>query len=315
MGIFPFRNGKFTSLSEAVSLIQDGDIVAVGGNLSAREPMAVIREIIRQKKRNLHTVGGAHGIDIDLMCAGGVVGTVQNSFVGFEADFGLAPHFRRVVESGDVKVKETDCVAMLIQLRASQFGVPFMPSPPVAGTDVLKYNAEFKEIRCPFTGEKINLLPALRPNVAIIHAHMADEEGNVKLYPPYFADPLFVEASQKVIITVEKVITREEMKCIQSTIPYYEITAIVKAPVGAHPTSCYPDYSYDRSHIHDYVKIAQRGSDAFYSEYLKKYVFGPKSHQEYLELIGGDEKRKQLTKWSQDTECWMQLLSLEAATN
>lgn len=311
MGIFPFRDKKIMSLSEAAALVHDGDVVAIGGNLSAREPMGMIRELIRQGKRNLHTVGGAHGVDIDLMSAGGVVGTVQNSFVGFEADFGLAPNFRRMAEAGTIQVRETDCIAIMVQLRASQFGVPFMPTPVVDGTQVLEFNTDFRQMTCPFTGEKVNLLPALRPNVAIIHAHRADDQGNVKLYPPYFADLLFVEASEKIIVTVEKIITREEMKGIGSNIPYYEITAVVELPLGAHPTSCYPDYAYDRAHLSEYVKAAQGGPEAFSAQYLQKYIFNPKDHREYLELIGGEQKRAALMGWKQNEEKWKELMVQE----
>jgi len=308
MGIYPSKD-KQRSLSEAAALVQDGDIVAVGGNLSAREPMAMIRELIRQRKRNLHTVGGAHGIDIDLMCAGGIVSTVQNSYVGFEADFGLAPNFRRLVENQTVKVKETDCVAMLMQLRASQFGIPFMPSPPVQGTGILDFNPEFHPFQCPFTGEKINLLPAIKPNVAIIHAHRADKIGNIKLLPPYFADPLIVEASEKVIVTVEEVISEEEMKNLGAMLPYYEITAFVEVPFGAHPTSCYPNYTYDRKHIADYIEAAQKGPDEFKSHYLDCFVYECTSHEHYLERIGGTSKLSQLKSWKESIENWHGLLS------
>lgn len=311
MGIFPYKEGKIVSLSEAVSLVKDGNIVGVGGNLSAREPMGIIREIIRQGRKNLHTIGGAHGVDIDLLCAGGAVGTVQNSFVGFEADFGLAPNYRRAAESGAIHIKETDCIAVMMQLRASVFGIPFMPTPAVRGTDVLKFHPEVRQIECPFSGQQINLLPAVRPDVAIIHAHKADEEGNIKLHPPYFADLLLVEASDKVIVTVEEIISREEMREIGSNIPYYEVTAVVELPFGAHPTSCYPDYTYDRSHLAEYVKAAQAGPDAFRSRYLDRYVFGVKDHEEYLELIGGEEKLKALKSWRESRRRWQELLSAE----
>jgi len=311
MGIFPFRDNKIVSLSEAAALVNDNDIVAIGGNLSAREPMGMIRELIRQGKRNLHTVGGAHGVDIDLMCAGGIVGTVQNSFVGLEADFGLAPHFRRMAEEGTIRVRETDCIAVMTQLRASQFGLPFMPTPVVDGTQVLEFGTNVYRMACPFTGETVNLLPALRPNVAIIHAHRADDRGNVKLDPPYFADLLLVEASDKVIITVEKIITREEVKDIGSNIPYYEVTAIVELPLGAHPTSCYPDYLYDRAHLAEYMKAAQEGPEAFSSQYLQKYIFGPTDHGEYLELIGGEQKWAALRDWNKDEETWQGLMIRE----
>ena len=310
MGIYPSKN-KVKSISEAVSLIKDGDIIAVGGNLSAREPMALIREIIRQGKRNLHTVGSAHGIDIDLMCAGGVIGTVQNSFVGFEGDFGLAPNYRRMAEAGLIKVKETDCVAMLAQLRASVFGVPFMPMGPVRGTDILKFNPEIRSMECPFTGESINLLPAIRPDFAIIHAHKADSKGNIKLFPPYFIDNYFLEASKYVIVSVEEILSEEETKELSSTFPYYEITALVEIPFGAHPTSCYPDYTYDRKHIAQYVKIANQGIDEFRAKYLDKYVLEPKDNNEYIKLAGGIERLSRLRKWKESIDIWSNLVSQE----
>jgi len=310
VGIHPSKN-KLTSISEAIALIKDGDMIAVGGNLSAREPMALIREMIRQGKRNLHTVGGAHGIDIDLMCGGGIVGTVQNSFVGFEGDFGLAPNYRRMVEQGTVRAKETDCVAMMMQLRASVFGVPFMPMGPVRGTDVLKFNPEVKIMECPYTGESINLLPAIKPDFALIHAHKADSKGNVKLSAPYFADPLFVEASKNVIVSVEEIVSEEGLKELGATLPYYEITAVVEIPYGAHPTSCYPYYSYDRKHISEYTRIANQGVDEFRSRYLDRYVFEPKDHDEYMERAGGIEWLSKLTKWKESIEAWSSLLAQE----
>jgi glutaconate CoA-transferase subunit A len=312
MGVFASKKDKLMSLEKAVGLIRDGDIIALGGKLSAREPMGIVREILRQGKRNLHSIGGAHGMDIDLMCAGGVLGKVQHSYIGFESDFGLAPNYRRACESGSVQVKETDCAAMTMQLRAAQFGLPFIPTPLVAGTDILKYNDDVKQMACPYTGQKVNLLPAMRPNVVILHAHKADEEGNIKILPPFFADALLAETAEKVIVSVEEIIPRDEMKKIGSTIPYYLVAAIVELPLGAHPTSCYPMYTYDRAHMDLYVKLAQRGGDAFRSRYLDKFVYRSKSHADYLEAVGGEAKRRELSRWNENNECWMELLEKEA---
>lgn len=311
MGVFPSKTNKLMSLEQAVGLIRDGDIIALGGKLSAREPMGIVREIVRQGKRSLHSIGGAHGMDVDLLCAGGVLGIVQHSYVGFEADFGLAPNYRRACESGSVKVKETDCAAMTMQLRAAQFGLPFMPTPLVAGTDILKFNEEITQMTCPFTGQKVNLVPAMRPNVVILHAHKADEEGNIKILPPFFADAMLAETAEKVIVSVEEIISRDEMKKIGSTIPYYLVAALVELPLGAHPTSCYPSYTYDRAHMDMYVKAAQRGGDAFRSEYMDPFVYRCKSHADYLEAIGGDRKQNDLTRWSENKDCWLDLLTKE----
>lgn len=312
MGIYTDKN-KICSLSEAVSHISDGDIVAIGGNLSAREPMGLIREMIRQGKRELHTIGGAHGIDIDLMCAAGIVKTVQNSYVGFEADFGLAPNYRRMVEQGLVTAKDTDCVAVLTHLRGAVFGVPFMPMTLVRGTDILKLNPEIKTMACPFTGEQVNLVPTIKPDCAVIHAHKADQKGNVKLLPPYFADLLVVEASKRSIVSVEEIVSDEEMCEIGATLPYYEITAVVELPYGAHPTSCYPDYTYDRGHMAEYVKLAQQGADVFKEQYLDRYVSGPKDHKAYIESIGGLDRLSRLRDWNKGVEVWCGLLQAEAA--
>jgi glutaconate CoA-transferase subunit A len=311
MGVHTSKS-KICSMSEAVSKINDGDMIAVGGNLSAREPMGLIREIIRQNKHNLHCIGGAHGIDIDLLCAGGAVKTIQHSYVGFEADFGLAPNYRRAVEQGLVEPKDTDCVAVMTHLRATVFGVPFMPLTPIRGTDVLKFNPEAKIMDCPYTGQSVSLLPAIKPDCAVIHAHKADAKGNVKLFEPYFADLLASEASGQAIVSVEEIVSEEEMCQIGPNIPYYQVSAVVELPYGAHPTSCYPNYAYDRKHFAEYVRLAKQGRDVFDKQYLEKYVLEPKSHQGYLDLVGGMEYLKDLTKWSQSTQSWRGLLQESA---
>ncbi|QGP91630.1 Glutaconate CoA-transferase subunit A [Neomoorella glycerini] len=307
MGGFITKGEKIVSLKEAGQIIQDGNIIAVGGALSAREPIALIHEIIRQGKKNLMTIGGAHGLDIDLLCAGGVVGAVQNSFVGFEFDFGLAPNYRRACQSGKVQVRETDCNFTLQQLRAAQYGIPFMPMPRVGGTDILQLHPEFKTITCPFTGEKLTAVPALKPDVAIIHGYKADKRGNVHLTKPYFADVLMATAAEKTIVTVEEVVSEEEIRELGIVIPYYEVTAVVEVPFGAHPTACYPAYAYDRKHIAKYIQLAQEGEEIFRREYLDVFVYGSETQQEYLRRVGDEEHFKRLRAWRQDITSWMEV--------
>lgn len=295
---------KIIPLNAIKSFISDNQTIAVGGNLSSREPMGLIREIIRQGYKNLTTVGSSHGIDIDLLCAGGVVGTVQNTFVGFEYDFGLAPNYRRKVQEGKVIPKDTDCDFFVNQLRAAEYGVPFMPMPLVGGTDLLKLHPEYKTMECPYTGQKVTIVPALKPDVAIIHAHYGDSEGNVKLFRPHFADLLTATASKTTIVSVEEIVSEEKMKELGPELPGYHVNALVHLPFGAHPTSCYPNYVYDRKHFAHYVELAQKGQDVFDQEYLEKYVYGVKSHEEYLKLIGGTEKMAKLQGWNESISAW-----------
>ena len=288
-------------------------MIAIGGNLSAKEPMGLIREITRQSKRALHCIGGAHGIDVDLLCAGGTVKTVQHSYVGSEADFALAPNYRRAVEQGLVEPKDTDCVAVLTHLRATVYGLPFMPMTAVRGTDVLAFNPEVKTTDCPYTGQSINLLPAIKPDCALIHAHKADAKGNVKLFEPYFADLLVAEASGQAIVSVEEIVSEEEMRGIGPNIPYYLVSALVELPYGAHPTSCYPNYTYDRRHFAEYVRLANQGKEVFQEQSIAKYVMEPKSHKDYLALVGGTDYLAGLGKWHQNTHVWCSPLQQAAA--
>lgn len=308
MGVFTDRN-KLVTMEKAASIINDGDIVAVGGGLCMREPIALLRELMRQGRRDLHLVGTAHGFDVDFACGGGIVGAVQETHVSFEQDFGLAPNYRRACETGQVKIRENCCNTIIMQLRASEFGIPFVPVRSIKGSDEIKLHPEFKPMVDPFTRKKVVLVPALVPDVAIIHAQKADIHGNLKIMPPYVADVLFIRASKKVIVTVEEIIPEKEMVEEGPTIPYYETTAVVEAPFGAHPTSCYPYYAYDREHISEYIKSAGESAEAFKERYLNKYVYGVKSPEEYLVKIGGKAKRDRLASWKESQERWMELFS------
>src|SRR5437773_6523473 len=288
---------KRMSLAEAACIVQDGMTIAIGGGLSCREPMALLRELVRQGRRNLRAVGTAHGVDVDLLCGAGAISVVEESYVGFEHDFGMAPNFRRVCENGQVQMHDTCCHTILQQLRAAEFGVPFLPVRSVQGTDFLKLHPEYKTMTCPFTGLPLVLVPALSPDVAIVHAHYGDAQGNLKILPPLVADLFFIRASKHVIATVEKLLPTDELQEMEPNVPYFWVESVVEVPYGAHPTSCYPFYAYDRAHLSEYYQAAQAGPDAFANEYLAPFVFEPVSHDDYLSRIGGLAKRQLLEGW------------------
>ena len=307
MGVFTQRN-KLTTLKEAAEMVSDGDKVAIGGGLCLREPIGLIMELIRQGKRNLHLIGTAHGFDVDLCCGGGIAGAVEETHVSFEQDFGLALNYRRACETGKVKVYESCCNTLINQLRAASFGMPFVPMRSIKGSDELLMHPEFKVIDDPYSGKKVVLVPALIPDVAIIHADKADVRGNLKILPPYVADVLMIRAANKAIITAEEIVSEEEMKRRGPTIPSYETTAVVELPFGAHPTSCYPHYVYDREYISEYMRASREGPEAFKERYLDKYVHGVNGHDEYVELIG-EERFARLASWKESRERWMELFT------
>src|ERR1700712_3510162 len=150
MSSFHFGGDKRTSLAEAAARVGDGALVALGGGLCARLPMALVRELVRQDRRALPLVGSAHSIDVDLLIAAGAVKVCEESYVGFEQDLGLAPAFRRAAETKTIESRESCCVSILTQLRAAEMGVPFLPVRGVKGTDMLRLHPEYGLVSCPF---------------------------------------------------------------------------------------------------------------------------------------------------------------------
>jgi len=300
VGLHPHAD-KATGLAEAVARIRDGDLLALGGGLSARLPMAAVRELIRQGRTGLHLIGSAHSIDVDLLVAAGAVRRCEESYVGFEQDLGLAPAYRRAAETGSIEVAESCCVTVLAQLRATEMGLPFLPVRGVRGSDLRRLHPEYAEVSCPFTGEVLVAVPALRPAAALIHAPSGDRYGNLHLDQPYVLDERFGSASAQVIATVDRLVPTADVVAAGVTIPAHLVSAVVEVPYGAHPTSCYPEYAYDRPHLAEYVAAAQAGGEEL-AGYLKTYVYGV-DEAGYRELLG-EPRLAALRSWSRSREDW-----------
>jgi glutaconate CoA-transferase subunit A len=278
-------------------------MVALGGGLCARLPMAMVRELVRQGRRGLHLIGSAHSIDVDLLVATGAVRRCEESYVGFEQDLGLAPGYRRAAEAGTIEVAESCCATILAQLRAAEMGLPFLPVRGVRGSDIGRLHPEYAEITCPFTGETLVAVPALRPDVALLHAPAGDRYGNLHLEQPYVLDERFASASRLVIATVDELVSTEEVALAGVTIPAHLVAAVAEVPYGAHPSSCYPRYAYDRGHLRDYLSAAESGPGGL-EKYLATYVQG--SEQDYRDAIGPDPLAA-LSGWSQSVTAWQEI--------
>lgn len=287
--------------------IRDGDCLAIGGGLSSREPMAAVRALIRKGVKYLKIVGSAHGIDVDLLCGAGAVDVCGESYVGFEQDFGMAPNYRRAYETGQVQVSDSCCYTLVQQLRAAISGIPFMPMRSIRGTSMMNLHPEYKTMTCPYSGDELVLVPAIRPDVALIHAQYADIHGNLAIQGPPVADILFAKASKKVLVTVEKIVPHDELLNHGIAVPYFYVTNLTEIAYGAHPTSCYPFYAYDRNHTADYYRAAADGASTFLDHYLQPYVFGCTNHSEYLEAVGGKPKMTSLEGWQSGSKQWQSL--------
>jgi len=304
MSLQPPRD-KRASLADTVALVSDGSIVALGGGLCARLPMAMVRELVRQGRRDLHLVGSAHSIDVDMLVGSGAARRIEESYVGFEQDLGLAPAYRRAAEEGSVEVAESCCATILAQLRASEMGLPFLPVRGVRGSDIVRMHPEYREITCPFTGETLVAVPALRPGVALLHAPIGDRYGNLHLEQPYVLDERFASASALVIVTVDELVSTDEVIAAGVTIPAHLVAAVAEVPYGAHPASCYPRYAYDRVHLREYLTASQSGPDDL-EKYLASYV--GESEESYRVAVGQD-RLAALTTWSRSNSAWQELFA------
>jgi len=306
---------KRVDLDELAAHVKDGDWVAVGGGLSSREPMAILRALIRAGRRNLQVVGSAHGIDIDLLCGAGAIMKSAESYVGFEQDFGMAPNYRRACESGAVEVADSCCYTVVQQLRAAAYGLPFLPVRSVRGTSFAAMHPEYIPMTCPYTGQDLLLVPALQPDVALIHAQYGDAHGNLRIEGPPVADILSARASKKVIATVERIVSNDELQSLGgANVPYFYVAAIAEVPFGAHPTACYPMYAYDRPHTRRLLCRGEcRGQKPSRRNISTRSFSNCPDHQQYLERIGGAALRSRLGSWSESNDAWMNLYREEIA--
>jgi len=294
------KENKVMSLAKAAALVRDGDTIAMQGMGTQMSPLALVRELIRVGRRDLKAVMVVGGIGLDWMIAAGCVSRVLAIIVNLD-EFGLANAFRRAVEGGQVAVEEYSEHQILSRLSAGARGLPFLVTRSGLGTDLLDLHPETtRVIECPFTGQKVVACRALEPDVAILHAHRADEFGNVQFFPKaIWTDvDVFPRAAKKVIVTVEEVVANQEIRKspIHTGLPYFKVDAVVPVPYGAHPCSLYPKYNFDREVFERYAAQSKtpEGTRAF----LEQYVHGPASQEQYLERVGGAAALERLGHWS-----------------
>lgn len=248
---------KIISLQEAVQSIPDGSTIGIGGAWFVRTPMAFIRELARQGKRDLTTVGFGAGLGMDNLIAAGCVKKIRYQFNGFDV-FGLAPMFRNAIESGLVEGEELTTLSMTSGLHAAQKNIPFMPMLGPLGSDLMD-RPGLVPFTCPVTGRKLVAAAAIQPDVTVIHVQRADAEGNVEIHGELCLDRKLVGAAKRVIVTAEEIVDRSYFRedPHRTTFPHFNVTAVVHAPAGAYPTSCLPYYTTDFWYLADHVERAQ----------------------------------------------------------
>ena len=277
--------------AEAAEMIRDGMVIAIGGFINSSHPMALVRQIIRCGIKNLTLVGAASGgLDLDLLIAAGCVRKLVTSYMGGEHYCPVAPFFRVAAQRGELEIFECDEGMFYCALRAAAQGLPSTPWKAGIGTSFPEINSEIKVYQDPISGEPVLAIPAITPELAIIYAAHSDAYGNVQHVGTGFGDRAMWRAAKKTIAQVERVLPNEQIRKDPLATSLYGVDAVVRAPYGSHPFAGPGYYIEDGTHIREYVAAgnayAKNGDRKPFEDYLQKYVLGPKTHEDYLEVIG-----------------------------
>jgi glutaconate CoA-transferase subunit A len=274
--------------------VRDGDHVAGGGCLFSRTPLALVREILRLRRRGLTLARNLMCTEGEFMMVAGAADRVVTAWMSIGLPWGVSRILRHYVETGKVALEEWSHLALGLRFRAAAMGVPFLPALTMLGSDLVGVGG-LKTVQDPYTGETLAAVPALFPDVALLHVHRADRFGNAQIdgYPHMDAD--IARAAHTVLMTAEEIIPEDETRRRpdRTVIPGFLVDALVHVPFGSFPHECYGLYEADYDHFEDYTSaIASRGPEAVL-DYLQRHVYGPPTWDEYLESFGGTRLARQ----------------------
>jgi len=260
------------SLDDALAPITDGCVLAVPRE-SSGVAMAATRALIRRGIKRLRLIAlPTSSLQADLLIGAGSIETLETSAVSL-GEFGAAPRFTAAVLNGSIKMKDATCPALHAAFQASEKGVPFMPLRGLLGTDVLKNRPDWKVVDNPFGDEDpIVLLPAIKPDVALFHAPMADREGNVWIGRQRELITM-AHASERSIVTVEKLHDGnllDDKMLAAGTLPGFYVETVAVVENGCWPLPLPEYYAWDVEHLKEYVALAS--TDEGFVKYLDKYV-------------------------------------------
>jgi glutaconate CoA-transferase, subunit A len=303
MSAYPEIEDKLMSLEEAVNrFIKDGCQLAIGGFTVVRNPMAVIYEIARQRVRDIHLVAHSNGQGLDVLIGAGCVKRLEIAYGGNGRYAPTCIRFKKAIQRGEIQFEDYSNYQMSLRFLAGALSIPFICTKSGLGSDLLTQEGfspdirkerkvatkKFSILQNPFAEEedKVVLLPALNPDVALVHAQYVGDDGTVRIKGLTFADIEQAKSADVVIVTCEEIVPRSYIRLDpdQNSLPSFFVDAIVKVPYGAHPTGVYSFYDYDPKHLNLYKKVAD--DDSAFKGYLDEWVFGVKSHDEYLDKVG-----------------------------
>jgi len=287
------RRERVLGLKEAAALVRDGMIVGLSGFSYQNPPMAIVREIIRRRLKDLTIVSGpTSGLETDLLIGAGCVRRVVTAGVAFERVAAIAPAFRRAAEKGGLDVWECDECIWHLALKAAAWGIPHILWRGGVGTSLPELNPDLREVQ--EGGRRYIRVPRVQPDIVFLHAAEADPFGNVRmareayLGRTYSERALALACRGPVVATVERIVSNAEV----AASPEWTTVRgalVVLAPWGAHPGGVAGRYLPDLEHYREYAAAGEalvRGDSEPYRRYLDRHVEEPDGHDAYVSSIG-----------------------------
>ncbi len=283
---------KVKDVAEVVRTIPDGSSIALGGFAIARNPIAVVHELIRQQKKNLTLSQAVMGMDTDLLVGAGLVSRLIVGGGSLDR-FGPVHCVNRAREERTLEAHDMSSLSITFRYLAGALGISFIPIKSLIASEVLERleaggaAPDVRRMTCPFTGEPYVLLRALTPDVALVHVQVADRDGNCQIDGPRWENEEQAKAARRVIVVAEELVSTEYIRRApgRTVIPGHRVEAVIHQPFGAHPTSVFRCYDYDAEHLTLWIEHARRADTV--QKYLDTWVLGTRDHWEYLDKVGG----------------------------
>ena len=286
--------GKLRSLHDAIAAdVQDGMSIAMGCGLESLIPFAASHEIIRQKKTALTLIGPISDMQFDQLIGAGCVQKIIASWVGNVAA-GLGHNYRRAAEAGipnSIEIEEHSNFTIGLALQAAANGLPYLPTRSIKGSDFAA-GRQFQPVSCPFTGEKLIAVRALRPDVTILHVQRADRDGNAHVWGNFGVMREAAFAARAVILTCEELVDHEVILSDpnRTLIPGFIVSSVVHQPFGSHPSPTQGYLRRDDDFYFEYHKATRTRED--FKHWLDQWVLGVKDHHQFLQLLGDERLEK-----------------------
>ncbi len=281
-------DSKLLTLSEAIQrFIPDGTSVATGLSLESLIPFAAAHEIIRQSKRNLTLIGPISDMLFDQVIGAGCVNKIRAAWVG-NVITGSGYNFRRGIETGSLKIEDHSNLTLAMALRAGAMGVSFVPTLTALGSDLFKTNPNLKKMVCPFTGDRLTAVAAIKPDTAVVHVQRCDEYGNAHAWGNLGVTRDACLASRDVILTAEEIVSPDIISRDPNRVftPGFRVKAVVHCPWGGHPSPVPGYYNRDHQMFIDYRNHSK--TPGLFADWRKRWVDNVHSYQEYLGQLGSE---------------------------